>query len=227
MSAFSAKATFDLPVAAMPRSTRETGGVPLAGQVVEYAQDACIFDEGDAIRSFYKVVSGVVRTCKYRSDGRRQIDGFHGEGDVFGLESGTENSMTAEAVSDCTLVAYRWRGLEAACAEGERSALVVGFALKSLQRTRDHALLLGGATATQKVASFLVETAGRRQTDGAVDLVMCRQDIADYLGLTIETVSRTLSQFERRGLIALPSARHVVMRDPRGLGEQCHGAASA
>lgn len=227
MSALSAHATFDAPVASASRIPREATGVPLAGKVIEFAQDTCIFDEGDATRSFYKVVSGVVRTCKYRSGGRRQIDGFHEEGDIFGLEPGTEYSLTAEAVSDCTLVAYKWRGLEAACGDGDRTAMVFGFALKSLQRTRDHALLLGGATAAQKVATFLFEIAERRQADGAVDLLMCRQDIADYLGLTIETVSRTLSQFERNGLIALPSARHVVLRDPRGLGEHCRGTASA
>ncbi|KQT55202.1 MULTISPECIES: helix-turn-helix domain-containing protein [unclassified Aureimonas] len=229
MSAPSLHASFELLASASnaARVSREAGGQPLAGHVVEFAQDARIYDEGEATRSFYKVVGGMVRTCKYRSDGRRQIDGFHEEGDVFGLEPGTTYSLTAEAVSGCTLVAYKWRGLEAACGDGERSALVFGFALTSLQRTRDHALLLGGATAAQKVATFLVEMAERRQTDGAVDLVMCRQDIADYLGLTIETVSRTLSQFERKGLIALPSSRHVVMRDPRGLGEHCHGTASA
>ncbi|KQT54390.1 hypothetical protein ASG43_01930 [Aureimonas sp. Leaf454] len=199
------------------------GGVALAGQVLQFSQDCGIYDEGDPTRFFFKVVCGVVRTCKYRCDGRRQIDGFHEEGDVFGLESGATYERSAEAVSDCTLIAYRWHGLASAGADEDRAALIVAMALKSLRRAGDHALLLGRATAAEKVASFLVEIAARRRSDGAIDLVMCRQDIADYLALTIETVSRTMSQFERKGLIALPSARHVVLRDFAGLAEQCGG----
>jgi len=83
--------------------------------------------------------------------------------------------------------------------------------------TREHSLLLGRASAAQKIAAFLLEVAEREASGGVIDLVMSRQDIADYLGLTIETVSRTLSQLDRDGVIGLPSARRVVVKDRRAL----------
>jgi CRP/FNR family transcriptional regulator, nitrogen fixation regulation protein len=191
----------------------ETGGVAIAGQVLNFAQDSEIYAECSEVRSFYKVVSGVVRTCKFLSDGRRQIEGFHSAGDIFGLELGDSHGMSAEAVSDCTIVAYRWRGLSAAAARNEQMApQVFHFAMQCLQRAQQHALLLGRRSAAQRVAAFLVEMADDEEP-ATVHLAMTRQDIADYLGLTIETVSRTLSQFERDQLITLPSTRHVVLGD--------------
>ena len=191
----------------------ETGGVAIAGQVLNFAQDSEIYAECSEVRSFYKVVSGVVRTCKFLSDGRRQIEGFHSAGDIFGLELGDSHGMSAEAVSDCTIVAYRWRGLSAAAARNEQMApQIFHFAMQCLQRAQQHALLLGRRSAAQRVAAFLVEMADDEEP-ATVHLAMTRQDIADYLGLTIETVSRTLSQFERDHLITLPSTRHVVLED--------------
>lgn len=191
----------------------ETGGMAIAGQVLNFAQDSEIYAECSEVRSFYKVVSGVVRTCKFLSDGRRQIEGFHSAGDIFGLELGDSHGMSAEAVSDCTIVAYRWRGLSAAAARNEQMApQIFHFAMQCLQRAQQHALLLGRRSAAQRVAAFLVEMADDEEP-ATVHLAMTRQDIADYLGLTIETVSRTLSQFERDHLITLPSTRHVVLED--------------
>ena len=191
----------------------ETGSVTIAGQVLNFAQDSEIYAECSEVRSFYKVVSGVVRTCKFLSDGRRQIEGFHSAGDIFGLELGDSHGMSAEAVSDCTIVAYRWRGLSAAAARNDQMApQVFQFAMQCLQRAQQHALLLGRRSAAQRVAAFLVEMADDEEP-ATVHLAMTRQDIADYLGLTIETVSRTLSQFERDRVITLPSTRHVVLED--------------
>ncbi|MEO9785999.1 MAG: helix-turn-helix domain-containing protein [Aurantimonas coralicida] len=191
----------------------KTGGVAIAGQVLNFAQDSEIYAECSEVRSFYKVVSGVVRTCKFLSDGRRQIEGFHSAGDIFGLELGDTHGLSAEAVSDCTIVAYRWRGLSAAAARNDQMApQVFQFAMQCLQRAQQHALLLGRRSAAQRVAAFLVEMAGEEEP-ATVHLAMTRQDIADYLGLTIETVSRTLSQFERDRVITLPSTRHVVLDD--------------
>ena len=191
----------------------ETGSVTIAGQVLNFAQDSEIYAECSEVRSFYKVVGGVVRTCKFLSDGRRQIEGFHSAGDIFGLELGDTHGLSAEAVSDCTIVAYRWRGLSAAAARNDQMApQVFQFAMQCLQRAQQHALLLGRRSAAQRVAAFLVEMADDEEP-ATVHLAMTRQDIADYLGLTIETVSRTLSQFERDRVIALPSTRHVVLED--------------
>ena len=186
--------------------------------MVHFAPDRQIYAEGDDARSFYKVVSGVVRTCRFLSDGRRQIDAFHMEGDVFGFEAGADHRMSAEAVSDCTVIAYRRRGLEAIVFHDDRLGnWFFSHAMTSLALAREHSLLLGRGSAAQKIAAFLQEIAGREGHDSLVDLPMSRQDIADYLGLTIETVSRTLSQLERDGTIALPTARKVVLKDRRAL----------
>ncbi|NDW07122.1 helix-turn-helix domain-containing protein [Jiella pacifica] len=192
-------------------------GMPLAGQVLNFGEGRQIYAEGDTVHSFYKVMSGVVRTCRFTSDGRRQIDGFHGEGEIFGLETGGEHRLSAEAVTDCCVVAYRWSGLSAlAGSEADMARTVFHLAMSCFERAQEHALLLGRRSAAQKLAAFLLDLGGRG-SDNAVDLAMTRQDIADYLNLTIETVSRTLSQFERDHLIALPSSRHVVLRNPVAL----------
>ncbi|MEF2550114.1 helix-turn-helix domain-containing protein [Aurantimonas sp. A2-1-M11] len=193
-------------------------GVALTGTVRNYAHDSEIYADGDDVRFFYKVVSGVVRTCKFLSDGRRQIDGFHAAGEIFGLEMSAEHTLSAEAVTDCAVIAYRWRGLQGPGSHGEPMApQVFSYAMRCLERAQHHSLLLGRRGAAQRLAAFLLEMARTEVDNTIVDLAMTRQDIADYLGLTIETVSRTLSQFERDRLIALPSARHVVLRNRTAL----------
>jgi CRP/FNR family nitrogen fixation transcriptional regulator len=193
-------------------------GLDLNGVVLHFAADRPIYVEGDEARSFYKVVSGVVRTCRFLSDGRRQIDAFHMAGEVFGFEAGAEHRMSAEAVSDCTVIAYRRRGLETMIAQDEGlGRWFFSHAMNSLAVAREHSLLLGRGSAAQKISAFLLEAACREGSDGVVDLAMSRQDIADYLGLTIETVSRTLSQLERDGTIKLPTSRRVVLKDRRAL----------
>lgn len=84
----------------------------ISGVVLHFAADRQVFAEGDEARSFYKVVSGTVRTCRFLSDGRRQIDAFYKAGDIFGLASGADHVLSAEAVSDCIVIAYRQRGAE-------------------------------------------------------------------------------------------------------------------
>jgi CRP/FNR family nitrogen fixation transcriptional regulator len=186
--------------------------------VLHFAPDTEIYAEGEAATSFYKVVSGVVRTCKFLSDGRRQIDAFYGTGEIFGFEAGAEHKLSAEAVSDCTVVPYRRRGFEGLAERDDKVAgQLFSFAMRCLERAQEHALLLGRRSAAQKLAAFLLEMADRQPAGTTIELPMTRQDIADYLGLTIETVSRTLSQLERDGVIALPSARRVCVRDARAL----------
>ena len=186
--------------------------------VMHFASDRQIYAEGDEARSFYKVVSGVVRICRFLSDGRRQIDAFHMQGEMCGFEAGADHRMSAEAVSDCTVIAYRRRGLEAmVCRDDRLGSWFFSHAMTCLAVAREHSLLLGRGSAAQKIAAFLQEIADREGSDSLIDLPMSRQDIADYLGLTIETVSRTLSQFERDGTIALPTARRVVLKDRRAL----------
>ncbi len=193
-------------------------GFDLSGVVMHFAADRQIFAEGDETRSFYKVVSGTVRTCRFLNDGHRQIDAFYSTGDVFGLEAGADHLLSAEAVSDCTVIAYRRRGLEAMITQDDHLAhWFFSHAMISLARTREHSLLLGRGSAAQKISAFLTEVAARQGTLNVIDLVMSRQDIADYLGLTIETVSRTFSQLERDGTIELPTARRILIKDQRAL----------
>jgi CRP/FNR family nitrogen fixation transcriptional regulator len=182
-----------------------------AGAVQRFGQDQEIFAEGNEAELFFRVVSGVVRTCKFLSDGRRQIEAFYGPGDVFGFELGELRSLSAEAVSDCNLVAYRRRGVEAAAPRDEiLSRQLLSFAMHSVASAQGHALLLGRRSAAEKVAVFLLECPLR---NGIISLAMSRQDIADYLGLTIETVSRTLSQMERDRLIEIPNARQILLKN--------------
>jgi CRP/FNR family nitrogen fixation transcriptional regulator len=178
-----------------------------------------VFAEGEAGTFFYKVVSGTVRTGKLLADGRRQIDAFHLAGDVFGLESGDRHRFAAEAVDDVVVIAYR-RSRFASLVHDDPAfgELLMASMLTSLDRAHDHMVLLGRKTALEKLASFLLDMARRSLGTDKVVLPMQRTDIADHLGLTIETVSRTLTQMVRDGLIRLAEAgRTVILADKAGL----------
>ena len=178
-----------------------------------------LFAEGDAADFFYRVVSGTVRTYKLLSDGRRQIDEFHLSGDIFGLESGRQHRFSAESVDDATVVAIRRQHFAAlAHDDPELGAQVMKSMMRNLERAHDHMVSLGRKTAREKIATFLLDMARRTSNEDRFELPMQRSDIADHLGLTIETVSRTLTQLTRDGLIRLAVAgRIVVLCDKAGL----------
>ncbi|MBY0321510.1 MAG: helix-turn-helix domain-containing protein [Reyranella sp.] len=171
-----------------------------------------LFAEGDDAEYFYEVVSGAIRSYKLLSDGRRQIDAFHLRGDIFGLEAGREHRFSAEAVGEVQVIAYRRSRLSAIIEEDAAFRdRIMSATLRNLQRAQDHMLLLGRKTAQEKLATFLLDMAQRLSNDAEhFDLPMQRSDIADHLGLTIETVSRTLTQFTRSGLIRLPPAGRSI-----------------
>jgi CRP/FNR family nitrogen fixation transcriptional regulator len=203
-------------VARMASQDREP--LRAAGTVVNIAEGREIFAEGGDTELFYKVVSGVVRVCKFLSDGRRQIEAFHVAGDVFGFELGSERLLSAEAVSDCALVCYRRRSVEALARKDESvSRQLFHYAMQNLAQAQGHSLLLGRRGAAEKVASFLLDWAEHSADKRVAHLAMTRQDIADYLGLTIETVSRSLSQFERDGVIVLANTREVRLKNIEAL----------
>ena len=190
------------------------GALATTGCSVQFAQDREIYGEGDTATVFFKVVEGVVRTCKFLSDGRRQIDAFHVAGDVFGFEAGAEYRLSAEAVCNCRLTSHRRRGLEEmAATDLALSQQLFSYAMQGMERAQDHSLLLGRRSAVEKVAAFLLEWARHAGGCQTITLAMTRQDIADYLGLTIETVSRTLSQLERDAVIEIPTAREIRLKD--------------
>ncbi len=186
----------------------------ILGSVMHYTPGNELFGEGDDAENVFKVVSGVVRTCKFMNDGRRMIYAFYSRGDIFGFEVGTVHSLSAEAVSDCTVVLYRRNRLKKLALNDERlSILLFTHVLQSLAKAQEHWLLLGRRSAIGKIAAFLVERVECSVDHQVVELEMTRQDIADYLGLTIETVSRTFTQLERDALIELPTSRRVRLKD--------------
>ena len=187
-----------------------------AGVKMHYGRDEEIFGEGEASRYVYRVVTGAVRTYRVLSDGRRQIVEFHTAGDVFGLDGETCHALGAEAVREAVLqVMPRDAFLHA-----QGSEVAIHALLKKFQRAQAHMLLLGRHTACERVAAFLLDFRERTGCD-AIELPMSRQDIADYLGLTIETVSRTFTQLQQAHQIDLVSCRRVVLRNPAALERIC------
>lgn len=213
----------------LPVSRTERSAVPAAPQTIEFAgavmtftRDQEVFGQGEPAHQVYKVRSGAVRCFKLLSDGRRQIADFYLPGDVFGVEAGIEHRVTAEALADsCITVARRSALTEAADDEIGRAQALWRLAIGDLQRSQDHALTLGRRSATERVASFLVDISERLGADDGFALPMTRQDMADYLGLTIETVSRTLSQLQATGLIRLGACRLVRLLDREALVDLC------
>lgn len=187
------------------------------GATMSFARNTEIYGEHEPADYFYRVVSGCVRTSRILADGRRQIGAFYFPGDVFGLEGDEVHAFAAEALANCEILVVK-RSAAAAAAARDASLAKELWALTSceLQRAQSHLMLLI-KTAQERVAGFLLEMASRIRSSNEFDLPMSRQDIADYLGLTIETVSRIFSGFEGMATIALPTSRHVVLRDRRAL----------
>jgi CRP/FNR family nitrogen fixation transcriptional regulator len=190
----------------------EAAARPALGTARTYLKGDSIFAQGDDADSFYKVLSGTVRTSQLLSDGRRQIDSFHLAGDVFGIEAGETHRFSADVVETATIVAYRRCRLDRLTAEdSDFTQQVVAAMMRSLERAQDHLLLLGRKSALEKIATFLLDMAARLPDLDHVDLPMSRIDIADHLGLTIETVSRSLTRLERDGVIRLPEHRRSII----------------
>ncbi len=198
------------------------GDIHAIGRTRRFTRDQVIYNDGDDADHVYQVDSGVVRTCKFLRDGRRQVSAFHAAGKLFGLESGPRYSLSAAAASDCSLTSYGRQHLERLAATDEALSLqLFASALSSLASAQEHSLSLGCRSAVEKVAMFLIGYAD--YANGGVDIIlaMTRKDIADYLGLTIETVSRTFSHLEHRALIELHGARKVRLTDAASLRELC------
>jgi CRP/FNR family transcriptional regulator, nitrogen fixation regulation protein len=188
------------------------------GTIVPVAADAAIFDQEGEVAYVYKVVSGAVRVTRLLSDGRRHIVAFYFAGELFGLEAGDTHQFSAEAVV-ASRIAFVRRSAVATEAEHNDSAIWAVWRLMAneLARAQDHALVLGRLSAAERVSAFLRDMAARTGRNNAIDLLMSRTDIADYLGLTIETVSRTLTQMAREGAIRLCGARHIELQASRSL----------
>lgn len=198
-----------------PHQPLFAGCPDLSGVKSSYLRDEEIYGEGEPAEYVYKVASGVVRTHKLLSDGRRQVGDFHFPGDLFGYERGGVNRLTAEAVTDATVLVFRRLGLEALAArEVGVACRLWALAAQDLGHAGEHLLLLGRKTAVERVAAFLLEMEARTPAGDFIELPMSRQDIGDYLGLTIETVSRTFSQLQSAGVLRLAGARRVMVLNP-------------
>jgi CRP-like cAMP-binding protein len=190
----------------------------LMGATMAYPRDTEIFGENESADYLYKVLSGAVRTYKILTDGRRQVSGFYLPGDIFGLEFADEHTLSAEAISDAKVLVVK-RSAVSALAGRDPSVAQQLFTLtgRELRRVQDRILLLI-KNARERVASFLLEMAERASENNTIELPMSRQDIADYLGLTIETVCRTLTALETASAIEVsPSSRRIVLRNRAAL----------
>ncbi|RXH15252.1 helix-turn-helix domain-containing protein [Bradyrhizobium guangzhouense] len=185
-----------------------------------YKKGAEVYGEKEPAEYVYQVKSGAVRSYKLLSDGRRQIGAFHLTGDIFGLENGSEHRFTAEAIVDTTVRLVKRHSLELVA---ESDAMVarnlLSMTTNNLQHAEDHMLLLGRKTSLERVAAFLLEMDKRLAAADVMALPMSRRDIADYLGLTLETVSRALSRLHELGIIGFigNTQRQIVLVDRHGL----------
>ncbi|USQ94468.1 helix-turn-helix domain-containing protein [Caulobacter sp. RL271] len=201
----------------MPVQYFQDPGGPAATRRAEAAFEALAhvqrFEPGEEIygqeaptEAFYKVVSGVVRGACLISDGRRQVAAFYFPDDMFGLEIGVSHRQAAEALTRCEVQIVKRRALAVVDAGAQIERMIWRVTSQQLERAQERSMLLARRNAYEKVACFLIEIAERGPGPWA-SLPMCRQDIADYLGLTIETVSRMLTQLQHDGLICLDGSR--------------------
>ncbi|HUC11555.1 MAG TPA: helix-turn-helix domain-containing protein [Stellaceae bacterium] len=187
------------------------------GARMRFARDQEIYAEGEPGAAWFKVVSGIVRISKLLADGRRHVAEFCFAGDSFGFERAAERGFSAEAVNEVTVLRLPFAATERLIEENPVLARHLrDEMLKSLDAAQHRLLLLGRMTACERVAAFLLALAERGDTR-QLDLPMSRSDIADHLGLTVETVCRVLSDFKRRRLIAAPTAHRIELVDRRAL----------
>ncbi|MDA5193413.1 Crp/Fnr family transcriptional regulator [Govanella unica] len=169
-----------------------------------------VVSQGDPAVFFYNLVTGALRLVKLMPNGRRQIIGFLYPGDFLGLATRDTYPYAAEALGDTVLCQFEKRSFTAFLEQSpEMRAELLERANSELTLAQDQMLLLGRKTPSERLATFLLRLP--EKDDGSIQLVMTRQDIADYLGLTIETVSRTFSRFKAEGLLSLPSRATVMI----------------
>ena len=205
--------------AVRPKFLGEHDGLSRAQVILsefKYSRGTEIFGEAEQAEYVYQVVEGGVRSYKLLSDGRRQIGAFHLVGDIFGLENGAVHRFTAEAIVDTTVRLAKRVNLEhVARADALVARDLLSMTTSNLQHAENHMLLLGRKTSLERVAAFLLEMDSRLTAAGVMALPMSRRDIADYLGLTLETVSRALSCLHGKGLLDFlgQTQRQIVLRN--------------
>lgn len=204
------------PLAAQPPFGRPaldlTDSLGLIGVRMHFAPGEEIYGQEEDADYVYRLVSGAVRTTRLLSDGRRQVGEFYYPGDLFGLESCDLHRFSAEALGVCDVLMVKRVSPSRTGADRERfdRAFWAGTATE-LERAQEHMMLLARTTAIEKVASFLLHVAERAKAETAT-LPMTRQDMGDYLGLTIETISRMLGRLQADGVVEFAGCRHFRIR---------------
>lgn len=226
-SAPAAKIDFEALAVCRGLGRQATSHVAAISTVQKVTSGKAVFSEGDTAEHVYEVVSGMLRLFKLLPDGRRQITGFLSAGHIVGLSYDERYLYTTEAVTEVTLCRYPRARFERLVDE------VPGFARRllavtsdELRTAQDQMLLLGRKTAAEKIASFLLTMSERQGEDEGMESVhvpMGRSDIADYLGLTMETVSRTLTKLKAQGAIAIPNYSRIDLLDRDRLDELAAG----
>ncbi len=186
------------------------------GTIAHFTRNQTIFSEGDPAAYSFKIMSGAVRLCKLLPDGRRQIAGFRMAGDFFGLDGDGDYMLTAESLSETTVVRYARNHLNRLEQEqGDVRHRVMDMLRRDLWAAQTHLIMLGRQTAKERVASFLLQLAerGDHGNGDSIAIPMGRQDMADYLGLTIETVCRAISELRRQHIIGVPDRHRIVLRN--------------
>lgn len=189
-------------------------GRPLSGDTTEIlfvTKGSSIYFQGDVATHWYEVLRGAVRTCRFYPDGRRQLTNFFHPGEVFGLDSGRYEEA-AEAVTETRLRRHALSDDET----GDSKGSAEGALRRALDSARRCIFLLGHKTAAERIAAFLIASTDKSDPSRVV-LPMSRSDIADHLGLTIHTVSRTISELVRRGVIELGPRHSIRIVDYHGL----------
>jgi CRP/FNR family nitrogen fixation transcriptional regulator len=176
------------------------------GLKMTFAKGEEIFGQDEDADMIHALVSGVVRTTRLLSDGRRQVGDFYYPGDIIGLEIGDAYRFSAEALTDCVVRVVKRSSLRALSGQDNLDRALWEATRRELERTQEHLLMLGRKSACEKVASFLMDVAQRDGSD-EVSLPMGRQDMADYLGLTIETVSRMVTQLQGSQIVEFATSR--------------------
>jgi len=177
---------------------------------IRYHRDQVIVCEGDPADYMFLVLDGIVRSCRTFQDGDRSIADFYLPGELFGWTD-LNHPLSAEAATNAMVLYLKRSALLAVAARDSRiGSFLLAATTNELRRTQEHALLMS-RSARCRVATFLLDLSRRLGTAKYLDLPMSHQDIADHLGLTIETVSRTITELERSELIARLSPRTLVL----------------
>ncbi|WP_159952691.1 MULTISPECIES: helix-turn-helix domain-containing protein [unclassified Rhizobium] len=170
-----------------------------------FTAEAEIYAQGEKSGAFYQIEYGAVRIFRLLADGRRQVIAFHLAGETFGFEPEDNHHFFAETLVPTALRTFTQPRHDAVPANMMKAAL------QAMIKAQQHLLVIGRQNAGERIAAFLMDMLNRQGEHDQVELPMSRQDMADYLGLTIETVSRVLSRFRAQGVIRLHNSRSVEL----------------